>query len=93
MEAVGGLAVLIMLVLISIFARRIRSGHEVYLRRIPALDRIPHWMSQAVESWRKIHVSLGTGGSPALQPPRLWPGWPGWTTWRNRDVVVVHHHW
>ncbi len=62
MEAVGGLAVLIMLVLISIFARRIRAGHEVFLRRIPALDRIPHWMSQAVESGRKIHVSLGTGG-------------------------------
>jgi hypothetical protein len=61
-EAVGGLAVLTMLVLIPVFARRIRAGHEVFLRRIPALDRIPHWVSQAVESGRKIHISLGTGG-------------------------------
>ena len=61
-EAVGGLAVLTMLVLIPVFARRIRAGHEVFLRRIPALDRIPDWVNQAVESGRKIHISLGTGG-------------------------------
>jgi hypothetical protein len=61
-EALGILIIIAMLVLILIFTRRVRAGHTLHLRHIPALDRLPHLMSQAVESGQKIHFSLGTGG-------------------------------
>ncbi len=60
--AASVILILTMLALILFFTRRIKAGHKVYLRRIPALDKLPHLMSQAVESGQKIHISLGTGG-------------------------------
>jgi hypothetical protein len=62
MAAVSILIVLAMAGLILFLARQIKAGQEVHVRHIPALDRLPHLMSQAVESGQKIHVSLGTGG-------------------------------
>jgi hypothetical protein len=62
MTAVSILIILAMGGLIFYFVRQIKTGQEIHLRHIPALDRLPHLMSQAVESGQKIHVSLGTGG-------------------------------
>ncbi len=62
MAVLGGFIVLVALVFLLFFVRRIQGGHQVFLRHIPALDRLPLLMSQAVESGQKIHVSVGTGG-------------------------------
>lgn len=62
MTALGILIILTMLALILFFVRRMKAGHEIHLRHIPALDSLPQLMSQAVESGQEIHVSLGTGG-------------------------------
>jgi hypothetical protein len=51
-----------MLLLILLFAQRIKEGHRAYLRRIPALDNLSHFIGRAVEGGKRIHVSLGTGG-------------------------------
>lgn len=61
MTLLGILVIVVMLALMLIFVRRIKAGHEMALRHIPALDNLPHLMSQAVESGQSIHVSLGTG--------------------------------
>jgi len=62
MTALGILIILTMLALILFFVRRMKAGHEIHLRHIPALDSLPQLLSQAVESGQEIHVSLGTGG-------------------------------
>jgi hypothetical protein len=51
-----------MLGLILYTTRQIKAGHQVHLRHISALDKLPHLMSQAVESGQQIHISVGTGG-------------------------------
>ena len=56
------LIILAMLGFILFYTRKIKAGYQVHLRHIPALDRLPHLMSQAVESGQQIHISLGTGG-------------------------------
>lgn len=60
--ALGILIMLAMLVLMVFYVRRIKAGHEIHLRHIPALDSLPQVMSRAVEGGQEIHVSLGTGG-------------------------------
>ena len=62
MAVLGALIVLLMVILILVFTRWIKSGHVFYLRHIPALDGLPSLVSRAVESGQQIHVSLGTGG-------------------------------
>ena len=62
MVALGAFTVIVMLVLILLFTRWIKSGREIHLRPIPALDDLPNLVNQAVESGQQIHVSIGTGG-------------------------------
>lgn len=62
MVALGALTVIVMLFLILLFTHWVKSGREIHLRPIPALDDLPNLVSQAVESGQQIHVSVGTGG-------------------------------
>lgn len=62
MVALGAFAVIVMLVLILLFTRWIRSGRQVHLRPISALGDLPNLVSRSVESGQQIHVSVGTGG-------------------------------
>ncbi len=57
----GAFAVLSMLALILFLAQRIKEGHQVHVRRIQALDNLPYVVGGAVETGKRIHVSLGTG--------------------------------
>jgi len=61
MVALGALTIIVMLVLIVFFTQWIKAGNKVYLRRIPSLDGLLHFVSRAVESGQKIHFSLGAG--------------------------------
>jgi hypothetical protein len=62
MVALGAFAVIVTLLLILLFMRWIKSGSQVHLRPIPALDDLPDLVSRAVEGGQQIHVSVGTGG-------------------------------
>jgi hypothetical protein len=62
MAILGILIILAMLGLILFYSRQIKAGYQVHMRHIPAFDKLPHLMSQAVESGQQIHISVGTGG-------------------------------
>ena len=62
MDALGALVVIVMLVLILLFTRWIKSGRVVHLRPIPVLDDLPNLVNRAVEGGQEIHLSVGTGG-------------------------------
>lgn len=62
-EALGLVTILLLLfiVLVWLFSLRVRAGHIPILRRIPAFEALQGLTSQAVESGRPIHLSLGLG--------------------------------
>jgi len=53
---------LMFLPLMLFFASRVRAGHEVSLRRIPAFEALPDLIGRAAESGRALHIGLGSGG-------------------------------
>ncbi len=62
MALVGALIVLVTIVLILLFTRRIQSGRPVHVRAIPSLASLPSLAGKAVESGQTVHVSMGTAG-------------------------------
>jgi hypothetical protein len=53
---------LLFLPLMLFFASRVRRGHEVSLRRIPAFEALPDLIGRAAESGQALHIGLGIGG-------------------------------
>jgi len=61
-QAVMLIFLLVFLLLMAIFAARLRQGRAPRLRPIPGYDRLRRFIGQAAESGRPVHVSLGVQG-------------------------------
>jgi len=59
---VGAIALLVIFsFLFVLLTNRVKGGHRVALRPLPAYERIRVLVSQAIESGRSLHVGLGSG--------------------------------
>ena len=61
-QAVTLVFLLLFLPLMLFFASRVRGGHKVTLRRIPAFEALPDLIGRAAESGQALHIGLGSGG-------------------------------
>lgn len=59
---VAAVVLLLFVALFLVFLSRVRAGHIPKFRKIPAFDSLNGMASQAIETGRPLHLSLGIGG-------------------------------